>query len=195
MSASAPIHEVIAVMGMCLASPPIFRMSCSWCIPMITDPAARNSSALKKACVMRWKMAPLYAETPSATVMYPSCESVEYATTRLMSLLTMPSSPMKNAVVAPMINTNDSAVSEYSKIGDMRATMKMPAVTMVAAWISAEIGVGPSIESGSHTCSGTCALLPIAPMNRQMQITVISIQSLPGKPIFASSGALAKASP
>ncbi len=48
----------------------------------------------------------------------------------------------------------------------MRATMKMPAVTMVAAWISAEIGVGPSIESGSQTCSGNCALLPIAPTNR-----------------------------
>ena len=63
----------------------------------------------------------------------------------------------------------------------MRATMKMPAVTIVAAWISAEIGVGPSIESGSQTCSGNCALLPIAPMNRQMQITVISIQSVPGK--------------
>ena len=62
----------------------------------------------------------------------------------------------------------------------MRATMKMPAVTIVAAWISAEIGVGPSIESGSQTCSGNCALLPIAPMNRQMQITVISDQSLPG---------------
>jgi hypothetical protein len=42
----------------------------------------------------------------------------------------------------------------------MRATMKMPAVTMVAAWINAEIGVGPSIESGSHTCSGTCATCP-----------------------------------
>ena len=56
----------------------------------------------------------------------------------------------------------------------MRATMKMPAVTMVAAWISAEIGVGPSIESGSQTCSGNCALLPIAPMNSRMQISVIS---------------------
>ena len=61
----------------------------------------------------------------------------------------------------------------------MRATMKMPAVTIVAAWISAEIGVGPSIESGSQTCSGTCALLPIAPMKRQMQVTVTSIQSPP----------------
>ena len=78
---------------------------------------------------------------------------------------------MNNAVVAPITSTNDSAVSDSSNSGDMRATMKMPAVTMVAAWISAEIGVGPSIESGSQTCSGTCADLPIAPMNRQMQMT------------------------
>src|ERR1700760_4389674 len=94
--------------------------------------------------------------------------------TRLMSLFTIPSKPMKNAVVAPMINTNDSAASDCSNSGDMRDTMKMPAVTIVAAWISAEIGVGPSIESGSQTCSGTCADLPMAPMNRQMQISVIA---------------------
>ena len=102
---------------------------------------------------------------------------------------------MKSAVIAPMTSTNDSAVSDSSNSGDMRATMKMPAVTMVAAWISAEIGVGPSIESGSQTCSGNCALLPIAPMNRQMQITVISIQSVPGNVELApSSPALAKTS-
>ena len=63
----------------------------------------------------------------------------------------------------------------------MRATMKMPAVTIVAAWISAEIGVGPSIESGSHTCSGNCALLPIAPTNSRMQITVIRDHAPPGR--------------
>ena len=95
---------------------------------------------------------------------------------------------MKNAVVAPMTSTNDSAVSEYSNSGDMRATMKMPAVTMVAAWISAEIGVGPSIESGSQTCSGTCADLPIAPTNRQMQISV----SAPARgPATSSTSAVA----
>src|SRR5882672_11691475 len=93
-----------------------------------------------------------------------------------MSLLTTPSSPMKNAVVAPITSTNDSAVSEYSNSGDMRATMKMPAVTMVAAWISAEIGVGPSMESGNHTCRGTCADLPMAPMKRQMQVKLIADQ-------------------
>src|ERR1700730_18073088 len=91
-----------------------------------------------------------------------------------MSLLTTPSAPMKNAVVAPMTSTNDNAVSEYSNSGDMRATMKIPAVTMVAAWISAEIGVGPSMESGSHTCSGTCADLPMAPMNKHMHAKVIA---------------------
>src|SRR5277367_4476324 len=91
-----------------------------------------------------------------------------------MSLLTMPSSPMKKAVVAPMISTVDSAVSDNSNRGDMRATMKMPAVTMVAAWINAEIGVGPSMESGSQTCSGICADLPMAPTNRQMQVNVMA---------------------
>src|SRR5277367_4758494 len=93
-----------------------------------------------------------------------------------MSLFTIPSKPMKNAVVAPMTNTNDSAVSDCSNSGDMRATMKIPAVTIVAAWISAEIGVGPSIESGSQMCSGTCADLPIAPTKRQMQVKVIADQ-------------------
>src|SRR5687768_4964155 len=89
-----------------------------------------------------------------------------------MSFCTMPIRPVKKAVVAPMKSTKLSAVWLSSNSGDMRATMKMPAVTIVAAWISAEIGVGPSIESGSHTCSGTWADLPIAPMNRQMQMIV-----------------------
>src|SRR5450755_1948372 len=102
-----------------------------------------------------------------------------------MSLLTIPSKPMKNAVVAPMTSTNDSAVSEYSKSGDMRATIKMPAVTMVAAWISAEMGVGPSMESGSHTCNGTCADLPMAPMKRQMHISVSA-----GTLVAADSGSI-----
>ena len=38
-----------------------------------------------------------------------------------------------------------------------------PAVTMVAAWMSALTGVGPAMASGSHVCSGSCADLPTAP--------------------------------
>ena len=102
---------------------------------------------------------------------------------------------MNSAVMAPITRMKFSAVSDNSNSGDMRETMKMPAVTMVAAWINAEMGVGPSIESGSHTCSGNCADLPMAPMNRQMQITVINIQSVPGKPRPPSSADLAKISP
>src|SRR3990172_3758657 len=98
-----------------------------------------------------------------------------------MSFCTMPTSAMRNAVSAPITSTTDNAVSDSSNSGDMRATMNMPAVTMVAAWINAEIGVGPSIESGSQTCSGNCAHFPMAPMNRQMQITEISSQGEPGK--------------
>ena len=47
----------------------MLRMSWSWCMPMITLPAARNRSALKKAWVIRWNTATLYADSPSATVM------------------------------------------------------------------------------------------------------------------------------
>ena len=50
--------------------------------------------------------------------------------------------------------------------------MNTPAVTMVAAWISADTGVGPSMASGSQVCSKNCADLPIAPMNRRRQMTV-----------------------
>src|SRR4026207_694362 len=35
---------------------------------------------------------------------------------------------------------------------------------MVAAWISADTGVGPAIASGSQTCNGSCADLPQAPI-------------------------------
>jgi hypothetical protein len=35
-------------------------------------------------------------------------------------------------------------------MADERATMYTPAVTMVAAWMSADTGVGPSMASGSH---------------------------------------------
>ena len=45
----------------------------------------------------------------------------------------------------------------------VRAIRYTPAVTIVAAWISALTGVGPAIASGSHVCSGSCADLPSAP--------------------------------
>src|SRR5699024_4379868 len=65
--------------------------------------------------------------------------------------------------------------------------MKIPAVTIVAAWINAEIGVGPSIESGNQTCSGTCADLPIAPMKRNTAAKVMMFHSVPKNAIVAGA--------
>ena len=61
-----------------------------------------------------------------------------------------PTVAAKNAVDAPTTVTTISAVSEYSNMGERRHTMKTPAVTIVAAWIRAETGVGPSIASGNQ---------------------------------------------
>src|SRR3546814_3638944 len=56
--------------------------------------------------------------------------------------------------------------------------MNTPAVTIVAAWISALTGVGPSIASGSHVCSPSCADLPIAPTNSRSEEHTSELQSL-----------------
>ena len=64
--ASQPTMNVAAVTGMNLRSAPIRRMSCSSCMPWITDPDPRNSSALKNACVTMWKIAATYAPVPTA---------------------------------------------------------------------------------------------------------------------------------
>ena len=51
----------------------------------------------------------------------------------------------------------------------MRAIRYTPAVTIVAAWISALTGVGPSIASGSQVCSGICADFANAPTSSSRQ--------------------------
>src|ERR1022692_4211697 len=48
----------------------------------------------------------------------------------------------------------------------------MPAVTMVAACINAETGVGPAIASGSQVYKGICADLPVAPTNNNNVMAV-----------------------
>ena len=50
-----------------------------------------------------------------------------------------------------MTATTSSVVGAWLKSTALRPIMYTPAVTIVAAWISAETGVGPSIASGSQT--------------------------------------------
>src|SRR6266581_7278638 len=138
----------------------------------MTLPEPRNSRALKKACVMRWKIPAANAPTPSARNMYPSWLTVEYASTRLISFCTSAMVAARIAVNAPIEATTVEVLGVSTNSADDRATMYTPAVTMVAAWISADTGVGPSIASGSQTYNGNCADLPAAPRNRSSAIVV-----------------------
>ena len=56
-------------------------------------------------------------------------------------------------------------------------------MTIVAAWISAETGVGPAMASGSQTNSGSWADLPQAP---RKSITAMAVAV-----VVASAGAAA----
>ena len=51
---------------------------------------------------------------------------------------------------APTIATTSIATGASAKRTLVRITRKTPAVTIVAAWIRAETGVGPAIASGSQ---------------------------------------------
>ena len=92
--------------------------------------------------------------------------------TRLMSNCTRAIVAAKIAVTAPTAPTTASDGPAASNSGIERATRYTPAVTIVAAWMSADTGVGPSIASGSHEWSGSCADFPVAPMKNARQMSV-----------------------
>ena len=69
----------------------------------------------------------------------------------------------KTSVAVPISALMSAAVGASSKSGCVRAIRYTPAVTIVAAWIRALTGVGPSIASGSQVWSGSCADLANAP--------------------------------
>src|SRR5437867_11874120 len=97
--------------------------------------------------------------------MYPSCDTVEYASTFLMSVCASPMLAANSAVSAPTTATVSIAPGACTYKGAIRHVTYTPAVTIVAAWISADTGVGPAIASGSHTYNGICADFPHAPTN------------------------------
>src|SRR5215472_11835121 len=100
---------------------------------------------------------------PTARNMYPIWLTVDQASTRFRSSCAHPQMHPYSNVMAPTITTAVRAACVWLKIGADRTIRYTPAVTMVAAWISADTGVGPSIASSSQDCSGSCADLPHAP--------------------------------
>ena len=63
--------------------------------------------------------------------------------------------------MAPTTATTYIASGAASKNGCARQMRYTPAVTIVAAWMRADTGVGPSMASVSQGKSGICALLPV----------------------------------
>src|SRR5437867_11665599 len=103
---------------------------------------------------MRWNMAALIAPVPTPRNMYPSWEMVEYARTRLMSHCLSAIVAANRAVSAPTPATTAPEMGARAKRTLQRATRYTPAVTIVAAWIRAETGVGPCMAAGSQADRG-----------------------------------------
>ena len=74
----------------------------------------------------------------------------------------------RKAVNAPVQAIVFITAGISSNTGNIRAIKNTPAATIVAAWINAEMGVGPSIASGSHTWRGNCADFAAGPINTRI---------------------------
>ena len=86
-----------------------------------------------------------------------------------------------------MIATAACAAGDKVNNTFVRAIRYTPAVTMVAACISALTGVGPAIASGSQVCSGNCADFPTAPpISRNAIVTTVA------SPVDHKDGAFSK---
>ena len=104
-----------------------------------------------------------------------------------MSSFAVPIIAPNSKVIAPTVTTINRAFGEASKIKFERVIRYTPAVTMVAAWISAETGVGPAIASPSQDCSGNCADLPAAANNNIAPIAVSAAGEACGAPALTPS--------
>ena len=89
----------------------------------MTAPAARNKSALKSPCVSRCRNPAGDAPAPAAAIMYPSCETVEYASTRLMSPSTHAIVAARSAVNAPTQAIRVSTSGTSANRGSVLVTM------------------------------------------------------------------------
>ena len=68
-SVRPPMRKQTKVNGIALRKPPIRSSDCTPAIAPISEPAAMNSSALKKAWVMRWNRPAEYAPTETPMIM------------------------------------------------------------------------------------------------------------------------------
>ncbi len=101
--------------------------------------------------------------------------------TLLRSFWKSPVDAAINDVKEPIIVIIKSVVCVFSNKLEQRMIKKTPATTKVAACISADTGVGPSIASGNQICKGIWADLPKTPQKISNEMTVITWKLIPKK--------------
>lgn len=131
-----------------------------------SQPTVKKSRALKIACENRCPAAaspPCPAEwaTASGLSMTATCEIVDQARMRLTSTCKKAVTAAYTIVAATAIARTHWAAGAACSKGASKVKTHVPAATMVAAWMSAEAGVGPSMASTSQSWNGICADLPM----------------------------------
>jgi hypothetical protein len=76
----------------------------------------------------------------------------------------------KIAVVLPITVIIFETKGDTTKSVESLSKRYIPAVTIVAACIKADTGVGPSIASGNQKCKPICADLDITAIKKKIQI-------------------------
>ena len=144
-------------------------------VPPATTPAqpmARNSSALNTACAQRWNRPASGPATggaaASAESMTPTWLTVDQARSRLRSLWAKASTAARSIVTETESPSTQRGPALTESSGKRPASTTVPAATMVAAWMRALAGVGPSIASASQSWNGTWADLPRTPMTTRV---------------------------
>ena len=133
------------------------------------------------ACDQRWNRPASGPATggaaASADSMTPTWLTVDQASSRLRSLWAKASTAASSIVTDTAMPSTQRGVWLTERIGKKPASTTVPAATMVAAWMSALAGVGPSMASASQSWNGTCADLPSTPMTTSVRNTARSLAS------------------
>ena len=109
--------------------------------------------------------------------MTPTWLTVDQARSRLRSLCANASTAASSMVTDTAMPSTQRGVWLTESSGKKPASTTVPAATIVAAWMSALAGVGPSMASASQSWNGICADLPSTPMTTSVRNTARSVPS------------------
>ena len=102
---------------------------------------------------------------------------VDHARRRLRSGSSRARTAESSIVTATETPSSARAGSARTSRGKSWLSTTVPAATIVAAWMSAEAGVGPAIASSSQSWKGSCADLPRTPTTTRTRAAVRSVGS------------------